>query len=129
MDPDELTALRVQIVAATAAALVLVAAQDKIEAEAARDIVVAYLAIANNLIAQLTATRPTNTNITVPIFCLTPGQISPGLILNYSNKTNITIYEKAITPFKLTFDGTISNIKIFMDDIMQRVNDTGWDKG
>ena len=116
---------------ATAAALAAtaVAAQDKIEDEAVRDIIVADLATAKNLVAQLTATSPTNTNLTVPTFCLTPGQISRDLILNYSNKTDITIYEKTITPFKLTFDGDICSIKIFIDDIMQRANDTGWYKG
>ena len=76
MDPDDLTALRAQIVADTAAALAATeaAAQDKIEAEAVRDIITVDPAIANNLIAQLTAKRPTNTNLTVPIFCLTPGK-------------------------------------------------------
>ena len=54
---------------------------------------------------------------------------SPDLILNYSNKIDVTICEKTITPFKLNFDGVICNIKIFMEDIIQRVNDTGWDKG
>ena len=131
MDADELTALRAQIAASTAAALAptAVVAQDSIEAEAARYIIVADPATANNLIAQLTATRPTNTSLNVPTCCLTPGQISPDLILAYSNKTNITIYEKAITLFKLTFDGAISKIKIFMDDIIQRANDTKWYKG
>ena len=131
MDPDELTALRAQIAVATAAALAATAAaaQDNIEAEEARNLIAAYLATANILIAQLTVTRITNTVPTVPTCCLPPEQMSPDLILNYSTKTDITIYEKAITPFKLTFDEAISNIKILMDDIMQRAIDTGWYKG
>ena len=128
MDPGGLTALRAQIVAATVAALAATA-QDKIEAEESRDLIAEYLAIVNILISQLTATRTTNTVPTVSKFSLTPGKMSPDLILNYSTKTDIIIYEKAMTPFKLTFDGAISNIKIFVDDIMQRENDTGWYKG
>ena len=139
MDPDKVTALRSKNSAATAAALIataaavvlaatVAAAQDKIEAEVSRNIIIVDLATLNNLSAQVTSTRSTNTNLTIPTFCLTPEQISPDLILKYSNKTDITIYEKAITPFKLTFDGSLSSIKIFMDNIMQRANDTGWDK-
>ena len=50
-------------------------------------------------------------------------------ILNFTNKNDIAIYEKEVTSFKLNFDGSISNIKIFMDNIVQRANDTGWNKG
>ena len=135
MDPDELTTLRAQIAAATAGVLTATAtatataAQDKIEAEEAHNFIAADLATANILIAQLTAKRTANTVPTVPTFCLAPGQMSPDLILNYSTKSGITIYEKAITPLKLIFDGAISNIKILMDDIMQRANDTRLYKG
>ena len=75
MDPDELTALLAQITAATVAVLAATGtvAQDKIETEAARDIIVADLAMKNSLIAQLTNTRSSNTNLTVPTFYLTPG--------------------------------------------------------
>ena len=93
-------------------------AQDKIEAPESRNLIATDLATANLLITQLVTTRTTNTVPTVPKFFLTPGQMSPDLILNYSTKTDINIYEKSITPFKLTFDGAISSIKIFMDDIM-----------
>jgi len=131
MDPDDLAALRAQISAATAATLAATAtaAQDKIQAEDALNLLAADLAKANRLIAQFTATWTTKNVPTPPTFCLTPGQMSPDKILDYSSKTDITIYDKAITPFKLTFDGAISNIKIFIDDIMQRANDTGWDTG
>ena len=120
MDPDELTAFRAQISGATAPALAATSAsaQDKIEAEAAHDLIVADLAKENSLISQLTAAIPVNSTLTVPPFCLTPGQISPDLILNYTNKNNSVIYDKSIIPFKLTFDGSIYNIKIFMDNIM-----------
>ena len=130
MDLDELTALQAQIAAATATALAVTVAatHEKFAAEAARNIIVANLVTAKNIIAQLTATRPTNTNLPNPKFFLTPGHISPDLILNYANKTAITIYETAITPFKLTFDGAISKIKIFMDEIIQRANDNEWNK-
>ena len=129
MNSDELTVLRAQLAAVTAATLAATAAaaQDNIEAEDARNLITADLAIANLLIAQLTTTRTTNT-VPDPTFCLTPGQMSPDQILNYSSETDITIYKKSITPFKLTFDGAISNIKVFMDEIMQRANDTSWYK-
>ena len=114
IDPDELTALWAQISATTAATLVETAAtaHDKIEAEEARNLLAGDLATANRLIAQLTTTRTTNNVPTPPTFCLSPGQMSPDQILDYSSKTVINIYEKAITSFKLTFDGTISNTKI-----------------
>ena len=94
MDPDQLTALRAQIAAATAAtlAVTVTAAQDKIEAEEVRDLIVADLSTANRLIDQLTTTRTKNTVLTAPKFCLPTGKISPDQILNYSSKTDISIY-------------------------------------
>ena len=78
MDPYELTALRAQIAAATAASLTAAAAaQDKIEAKKASELIAADLATKNILITQLTATRTTNTVPIAPTFCITPEQMFP----------------------------------------------------
>ena len=131
MDPDVLSALGAQISAATVAVLAATtsATQDKTDAEIAHNLIISDLVTANNLISQLRSTTPANFNLTIPAFCLTPGQISSDIILNFTNINDISIYEKSITPFKLTFDGSISNIKILVDNVIQRANDNGWNKG
>ena len=120
MDPDDLTDLQEQIAAATVAALVSTAAavHDMIDAEIARNLILTDLATVESLIYQFRVTPPARSNLTTPAFCLTPGQISPDLILKYTNKNDIEIYEKAINPFKMTFNGSISNMNIFIDNIM-----------
>ena len=75
MDPDELTALREQIVAATTVALVTTgaAAQDKIDAKIARNLIIVDLATAKIIISQLRATTHTNSTLNNPNFCLSSG--------------------------------------------------------
>ena len=74
MGPDELTALQ----AHTTASLAATAgdAQDMIDAEIVRNLIISNKAPANSLISQLRATTPINFTFNNPVFYLTPGQIS-----------------------------------------------------
>ena len=126
MDPDAIEQLRAQVTAALsasatattaaneiratatadreAAAIALAkAAQDKVDADAATNLIASQLAAATTLINSLQARTATGTSLTgtsgaaassapATIFTLTPGQISPNAILNfYPSKTRASM--------------------------------------
>ena len=62
-------------------------------------------------------------------FALTPGQISPDDVIDYSTKEGKAMYHKAILPFSIIFDGTIKQVRIFQDNLNQRAKEFGWDTG
>ena len=39
------------------------------------------------------------------------------------------MYDKAILPFSIIFDGTIKQVRIFQDNLNQRAAEFGWNKG
>ena len=163
MDPDAIEQLRAQVTAALsasatattaaneiratatadreAAAIALAkAAQDKVDADAATNLIASQLAAATTLINSLQARTATGTSLTgtsgaaassapATIFTLTPGQISPNAILNFLSKQDKSLYEKAILPFTIIFDGAIKNVAIFQDNLNQRAQDFGWNQG
>ena len=112
---------------ASAATALATATQDKIDASTARADIIRQLAAATTLITTLQAqsggTQQPNAAI---VFSLTPGQISPTSILDYASKDHKVIYDNAILPFSITFDGAISNVRIFQDNLYQRSNDFTW---
>ena len=60
---------------AVALAVIVAAAQDKINAEAVHDPIVADLTTVNSIISKLTATIPANSTLNVSPFYITLGQI------------------------------------------------------
>ena len=161
MDNEAITELRLQIIAATNAALgatanadaanaaaarieaqsqtdrdtaiaatlrlTTIAATDRADSEAARLVIANDLAAAHATILALRGGAPAGL-IPAPL-SLTPGQLSPDTIIDFSTKTGKLLYDKAISPFKIIFDGSISNIAIFQDDLNQKVIDYGWNTG
>ena len=111
----------------SAATALATAIQDKIDASTARGDILRQLNAATTLITNLqNQVSRTPTPTTPTVFSLTPGQISPTLILDYASKDHKAIYDKAILPFSITFDGAISNVRIFQDNLCQRSKDFTW---
>ena len=114
--------------------LIRTAAQDKIDAATTRTNIKTQLTTASGLVTTLrtqlaaVTTGPLSSPTSV-VFTLTPGRISPNLILDYATKEGKGIHDKAIITFTIIFDGAIKNIHIFQDTLNQRATDFGWSTG
>ena len=60
-----------------------------------------------------------------PSYALTPGHFKPNDPVDLSDKLGREIYNRAVEPLKVPFDGTSKNIR----QLKIRATKTGWDKG
>ena len=103
---------------ATAAIAITTAAQEKIDTATARTKIETQLIATYGLITTLQTQLAVVTDGPLPsqtpaVFTLTPGQISPNLILDYVTKEDKGIYDKATIPSTIIFEGAIKNIQIY----------------
>ena len=70
----------------------------------------------------------TTTPGTASLFALTPGQLNTGTIIQMDTKAGREMYNKAIQPLKVPFDGDSKNINMFQTQLQRRIEMCGWDK-
>ena len=65
----------------------------------------------------------------VPTFALTPGQLQADDIVDLNSKLGRDLYNRAIEPLKMPFDGNSKNINLLQNQLQRRAAKAGWDTG
>ena len=73
-----------------------------------------------------TGTATASPTITV---ALTPGSLNVDQVLDLNSKIGINVYNKAIEPVKIPFDGNSKNINLFQSQLSRKAAIAGWDVG
>ena len=64
-----------------------------------------------------------------PTFALTPGQLQADDIVDLNSKLGRDLYNRAIEPLKMPFDGNSKNINLLQNQLQRRAAKAGWDTG
>ena len=64
-----------------------------------------------------------------PSYALTPGHFKADDPVDLSDKLGREIYNRAVEPLKVPFDGTSKNIHLLQSQLKIRAKKSGWDKG
>ena len=62
-------------------------------------------------------------------YALTPGHLKPDDPLDLNDKLGRDIYNRAVEPLKVPFDGSSKNIHLLQSQLRVRAKKSGWDKG
>ena len=71
----------------------------------------------------------TSTNLSGPVFALTPGMLDADTPLDMSTKAARELYKIAIQPLRIPFDGDSKNINMFQSQLERRIVVCGWHSG
>ena len=62
-------------------------------------------------------------------YALTPEHLNPDDPIDLNDKLDRDIYNRAVEPLKVPFDGSSKNIHLIQSQLRVRAKKSGWDKG
>ena len=62
-------------------------------------------------------------------FARNPGQKDPDNIIDFNTKLGVSLYNSAITPVEIKFDGDSKNISLFQNQLLRKGFKAGWGAG
>ena len=63
------------------------------------------------------------------IFALSPGTLNADDIIDLSSKQGRDLYNKAVMPLTIHFDGDSKNVNLFLSQLARRAESSGWQTG
>ena len=62
-------------------------------------------------------------------FARNPGQKDPDDIIDFNTKLGVSLYNSAIVPVEIKFDGDSKNISLFQNQLLRKGFKAGWGAG